>query len=82
MTKETKVRLLTIILNAGIKGTDREMLDNLKAVVKSIESENYGLPSIKSRTGVAQEELAEIVAQEKRADILLKEKPGRPPKKR
>ena len=39
MTKETKVRLLQTILNAGIKGTDREMLDNLKAVIKAIKSE-------------------------------------------
>ena len=40
MTKETKVKLLQVILNAGIKGTDREMLDNLKAVIKAIENED------------------------------------------
>lgn len=39
MTKEAKIKLLQVIYNAGIKGTDREMLDNLKAVIKAIENE-------------------------------------------
>ena len=39
MTKEAKIKLLKVILNAGIKGTDREMLDNLKAVIKAIGNE-------------------------------------------
>ena len=71
MTKETKVRLLQTILNAGIGGTDREMLDNLKAVIKAIESE--GEIVIEHRP---------LEVKEPVINILPKKKPGRPFKKR
>ena len=78
MTKETKVKLLQVILNAGIKGTDRGMLDNLKAVIKAIENEDVvevhpGVKDLQDRADKG--ELSMSVAAPKR-------KPGRPFKKR
>ena len=74
MTKETKVKLLQVILNAGIKGTDREMLDNLKAVIKSIEGEGVS-PVIKENSIKADLPVATI-------RDAVKKKVGRPFKKR
>ena len=77
MTKETKVRLLQTILNAGIKGTDREMLDNLKAVIKSIENEGVGkvMPALQEG-----EEFNRFTVN-KNMGIIPKKKAGRPKKR-
>ena len=77
MTNETKVRLLTIILNAGIKGTDREMLDNLKGVIKSIKSENEAVVEV-----IESPSDEEKPCVPKSIGIFPKRKAGRPPKKK
>ena len=74
MTKDIKVKLLQVILNAGIKGADREMLDNLKAVIKAIENEDVAVKVEK----IGEEHL------EKEAKAMLtpfKRKAGRPKKR-
>lgn len=81
MTKETKIRILTTILNAGIKGADREMLDNLKAVIKNIENTNVSLPSREDLIKTVEENLASCGVKEE-GTIIPKRKAGRPFKKR
>lgn len=39
MNKDTKINILQGVVNAGIGGTTREMLDNVKAIIKAMESE-------------------------------------------
>jgi len=72
MTNETKVKLLQVILDAGMGGTDREMLDNLKAVIKAIESD-CNAPKDKLK------ELGKCALSEN-IGIIPKRKAGRPKK--
>ena len=78
MTKETKVRLLQIILNAGIGGTDREMLDNLKAVIKAIKNEGEKMLTLPSSSTPGMDAKIGGI----KNCLLPKKKAGRPPKKR
>ena len=77
MTKETKIKLLQVILNAGIKGTDREMLDNLKAVIRAIENDNVALVSKEALI-----KTVELEVEQPSGSTSFKRKPGRPFKKR
>ena len=77
MTKETKIKILQGIVNAGLKGTDREMLDNLKAVIRAIEDESPLLHQTKESI----EHMKKVCVPEG-IGILPKRKAGRPPKKR
>jgi hypothetical protein len=83
MKKETKINILQSVVNAGIKGTTREMLDNLTAMIKSYETYEGTVVKVlpKNNDVISTIKLPNVKVDEVTKPVTAR-KAGRPPKQR